>query len=64
MARKSFVGQPHLANMTKLTREMMEGKRNPSRDMRNLKALGKEARKRAWMKRMEEEKKEKKGKAS
>lgn len=53
MARKSFVGQPHLANMTKLTRETMEGKRNPSRDMRNRKALYKNARKELWLKRQD-----------
>lgn len=54
MARKSFAGQPHLANMTKLTRETMEGKRNPSRDMKNYKAMGQSARKREWMKRQKE----------
>lgn len=50
MSRTSYANRPHLANMTKTTRDMMAGK-TPSRDMKNYKAIGKAARKREWEKR-------------
>lgn len=44
--------------MTQYTREQLAGKRAPQRNMENLKAKGKPARKAAWLKSQEAAKKQ------
>lgn len=49
MSKKLNVkGKPHLANVTQFTREQMEGKSDPQRDMNNYKAAQKEQRRKRW----------------
>ena len=58
MAKKLNVkGKPHLANVTQFTREQMEGKSDPQRDMNNYKAAQKEQRRKRWLAKQADKKK-------
>ena len=58
MAKKLNVkGKPHLANVTQFTRQQMEGKSDPQRDMTNYKAAQKAQRKANWERKQADKKK-------
>lgn len=58
MSKKLNVkGKPHLACVTQFTREQMEGKSDPQRDMNNYKASQKAQRKKRWEQKQADKKK-------